>query len=416
MPHPAVRIIAATALLPWLTLAAAAPSNRPAHEIHLSTDIVFPDKDLVGKDDEYDPNLRVNFGYSYHFSDYLGLTLEGRIGALDGSGALGDVDTLGALLGLDWTLTPRAKWQWVVSGGIDRTQYDPDNGSEFYRTGASLGIGQRYVFENGVTFNWRVGAETTLTDSGPTDERFTNGFLRLGFGFPLGYSPADSDGDGVPDRRDACPGTPNGATVDERGCPSDADNDGVFDGIDRCPGTPRGARVDAQGCPLDSDGDGVFDGLDQCPGTPAGEKVDERGCPVPVPKAAPPTSATFRGEPLFTEERKVLVLRDVNFEVGKASLTAASREILDEVASSLKSIPEVRVEVAGHTDSTGSRALNQRLSQARAETVRQYLIDRGVEPHRLTARGYGPDQPVADNNTPDGRAMNRRVELVRIDQ
>jgi len=417
MTHPATRTLAAALLLPWLAVASAAPpADRPTHEIQLSVDLVFPDKDLVGKDDEYEPNPRAYLGYAYHFSEYLGLIIEGRYGWLNGSGPMGDIDVMGAQLGLDWTLTPRAKWQWVVSGGVDRTNYDPDVGSDFYRTGASLGIGQRYVFENGSTFNWRIGAETTLTDDGPTDDRFTNGFLRLGVGFPIGFSVADSDNDGVPDRRDDCPGTPTGATVDARGCPSDADGDGVFDGIDRCPDTPRGARVDAQGCPLDSDRDGVFDGLDQCPDTAAGERVDQRGCPIAVPKAAPPPTATFRGEPLFTEERKVLVLKDVNFELGKASLTESSKQTLDEVASSLKSVPEVRVEVAGHTDSSGSRALNQRLSQARAETVRAYLIDQGVDANRLVARGYGPDRPVADNATASGRAMNRRVELVRLDQ
>jgi outer membrane protein OmpA-like peptidoglycan-associated protein len=84
----------------------------------------------------------------------------------------------------------------------------------------------------------------------------------------------------VPDKRDACPGTPVGATVDARGCPSDADHDGVYDGLDRCPGTPAGARVDATGCPTDSDHDGVYDGIDQCPDTPAGARVDTKGCPV----------------------------------------------------------------------------------------------------------------------------------------
>jgi outer membrane protein OmpA-like peptidoglycan-associated protein len=98
--------------------------------------------------------------------------------------------------------------------------------------------------------------------------------------FAGGGPPADSDGDGVPDRREACPNTPAGATVDARGCPSDSDGDGVLDGLDRCASTPRGAHVDASGCPLDSDHDGVLDGIDQCPDTPAGATVDARGCPA----------------------------------------------------------------------------------------------------------------------------------------
>src|SRR2546422_4501132 len=96
----------------------------------------------------------------------------------------------------------------------------------------------------------------------------------------LGTPSKDSDHDGVPDNRDACPDTPAGATVDSKGCPIDSDHDGVYDGIDKCPGTPPGAHVDATGCPVDSDADGVPDGIDQCPATPAGGHVDAKGCPV----------------------------------------------------------------------------------------------------------------------------------------
>src|SRR5437773_2651032 len=98
--------------------------------------------------------------------------------------------------------------------------------------------------------------------------------------FHLGVPSKDSDHDGVPDTKDACPDTPAGATVDSKGCPIDSDRDGVPDGTDKCHGTPAGAHVDATGCPVDSDADGVPDGIDQCPGTPAGAHVDAKGCPV----------------------------------------------------------------------------------------------------------------------------------------
>ena len=90
-------------------------------------------------------------------------------------------------------------------------------------------------------------------------------------------------------------------------------------------------------------------------------------------------------------------------------------QILDEVARQLNASPEIKVEVAGHTDSNGKYTTNVRLSVARAEAVRAYLIMRGVNADRLVARGYGPDQPVSGNGTVSGRAMNRRVELKRID-
>lgn len=219
--------------------------------------------------------------------------------------------------------------------------------------------------------------------------------------------PLDSDGDGVPDGADKCPATPKGAQVDAKGCPTDADGDGVPDGIDQCPDTPKGASVDAKGCPLDSDGDGVPDGIDQCPGTPAGTKVDEKGCPLPPPPPAP--------KPIFEEGKKSLILQGVNFQSGKAVLTPESLAALDKVAASLKEWPDVRIEVGGHTDNVGSDALNQKLSQARAQTVRDYLISKGVDGSRLTAKGYGPSKPIADNSTPEGRAQNRRVELTKID-
>jgi len=215
--------------------------------------------------------------------------------------------------------------------------------------------------------------------------------------------PKDSDGDGVLDGIDACPGTPHGATVDDRGCPSDSDRDGVPDGIDQCPDTPRGATVDAKGCPSDSDGDGVYDGLDYCPDTPRGKPVDARGC-TEVGKPA----ALFEG-------KKKLVLEGVNFETNSAKLTSDSPEILDGVAQSLKDWPDVKVEIGGYTDSTGTESYNQSLSKARADSVRAYLIKRGVASSRLVTKGYGESDPIADNDTAEGRAKNRRVVLTRID-
>ncbi len=253
-------------------------------------------------------------------------------------------------------------------------------------------------------------------------------------GTPAGWAvdargcPKDSDGDGVADGEDACPDTPRGASVDAKGCPPDADGDGVFDGLDKCPDTPRGAAVDARGCPQDSDGDGVADGLDKCPGTPRGATVDARGCPrdadgdgvfdgldkCPDTEAGAPVDE--RGCPkLFEKGRGTLVLEGVNFESNSATLTAASRAILDRVAEALLAWPEVRAEVGGHTDSSGSEAYNQRLSERRAQAVREYLISRGIPADRLTARGYGESRPIADNGTESGRAKNRRVELRRMD-
>lgn len=210
----------------------------------------------------------------------------------------------------------------------------------------------------------------------------------------------DSDGDGVVDTADQCPGTPGGVKVDAKGCPLDSDRDGVADHMDNCPDTPAGVAVDAKGCPLDSDGDGVLDSSDRCPDTPAGTLVDAKGCPKP--KATKSAKVTAAG---------TWVYEDIRFSSGKAELTASSTPVLQEIAAALKADPRLKTEIQGHTDSRGSLALNERLSQQRAEAVRDYLIDQGIAPERLTARGYGPHQPIASNDTAEGRAQNRRVEL-----
>jgi outer membrane protein OmpA-like peptidoglycan-associated protein len=221
----------------------------------------------------------------------------------------------------------------------------------------------------------------------------------------------DADRDAVPDSRDLCAATAPGSTVDAQGCQvyRDTDDDGVTDVRDRCPATPHSTVIDGYGCPSrptevvrdsDSDGDGVDDSRDKCPATPAGVSADASGCPIVIPKMEGPRTVTLRG---------------VTFMSGRDELTPSSLMVLDEVAKQLVAVPELKIEIAGHTDSKGTRIRNIRLSLARAEAVRAYLVMQGVPAERLTARGYGPDKPVASNAGPNGRAMNRRVELKRLD-
>jgi OOP family OmpA-OmpF porin len=228
----------------------------------------------------------------------------------------------------------------------------------------------------------------------------------------------DSDGDGVPDDMDKCPGTPAGTPVNADGCELDSDGDGVVDSVDKCPNTPAGTPVDAMGCELDSDGDGVVDSKDQCPNTPAGVKVNESGCELDsdgdgVVDSKDKCPDTPKGDRVdssgcsFTTEIR---LPGVVFDTDKADLRPESFPILDGAVETLKRYPELAIEVAGHTDSVGSDAYNKSLSQRRAETVRQYLAAKGAS-NALTARGYGERQPIAKNTTEEGRLENRRVTL-----
>ncbi len=163
---------------------------------------------------------------------------------------------------------------------------------------------------------------------------------------------------------------------------------------------------------LDSDGDGVTDDIDQCPGTPPNTPVDAKGCPLPPPP--PPCKTPEPGERLSLAgctTGETIVLRGVNFEFDKARLTPDARVILDTVADELVAFSNIKVELSGHTDSRGSDSYNQKLSDARAQSVVEYLESKGIGASRMTAVGYGESQPVADNDSDTGRELNRRVEL-----
>lgn len=172
----------------------------------------------------------------------------------------------------------------------------------------------------------------------------------------------------------------------------DSDGDGVLDANDQCPGTPAGAAVDTKGCPLDSDNDGVYDYQDACPGTAPGVQVDEKGCEVKVAE-------------------EVVVDMRLNFDTNKYEIKPEMVAEIAKVAEFLRQYPDVNAEIQGHTDSVGSSAYNQGLSERRANSVKDYLVSNfGIDASRLTAKGYGEEQPIADNSTEEGRALNRRAE------
>ncbi len=262
------------------------------------------------------------------------------------------------------------------------------------------------------------------------------GIIEFAFG-----AAKDSDGDGVSDRKDKCPGTPPGVAVDEDGCPLDRDGDGVpdykddcpdepgdpkfngcpdrdGDGIadkdddcpdvpglakfkgcpdtdedgvpdpqDKCPNTPKGCPVDANGCPLDSDGDGVIDCEDKCP-TEAGP-ASNNGCP----------------------DWQDLSLENILFDFDKSDLKSAGKDELDGLANTLNSAKEYDIEVGGHTDNIGTEAYNMKLSERRAQSVVKYLLMKGVNNAYIVEHYYGESKPAVPNTSIQNRQKNRRVEF-----
>jgi outer membrane protein OmpA-like peptidoglycan-associated protein len=219
----------------------------------------------------------------------------------------------------------------------------------------------------------------------------------------------DSDGDGISDALDQCVSEPEDldGNLDTDGCPDlDDDRDGIPDTLDRCPAQPedKDGVADEDGCPdadSDRDRDGIADDVDRCPDLVGVSST--QGCP----------RLQYRGAEITPHS--VRLQDPISFQGETAAIDAASYALLDTLAELLSDHPRITLEVQGHTDSRGEPAQNLRLSQARAEAVRDELVRRGVEVQRLTPKGYGETRPIESNRTSQGRAINRRMELVRTD-
>jgi OOP family OmpA-OmpF porin len=338
-------------------------------------------------------------------------------------------------------------WTPFVSAGLGIT--DPKPGSN--DTTGLVGVGVKHPFNENLGLRAELNAHQGF-DTGATDWSAFVGVTWSWGGTGSGArttaaaattaaatqsaAPADADRDGVPDSMDSCPGTPTGARVGSNGCvpDGDADRDGIADSKDSCPGTPAGTQVDGTGCtvaaaaPADSDGDGVADASDNCPGTPAGSKVSTDGCEVVtsavkdsdgdgVPDDADQCSATPSGAKVDAQgctmklTEKVGITLSLGFDTDKADIKPDMSGEIEKVAAFMRQYPGTRVVIEGHTDNTGNSDYNQALSQRRADAVAQSLVrDHGIGADRVSAVGYGDSRPVASNDTPAGRAQNRRVE------
>lgn len=290
--------------------------------------------------------------------------------------------------------------------GAGRATNFQKNGNES-DDGNMLHAGLGFMKQMGDHLGYRADLRyRVINNTDLTAGDFSEPVLRVGLTYALGDRPKpkkarytaagfDSDGDGVMEDVDRCPGTPASTRVDANGCP-DSDADGVGDSVDECPDTPAGARVDARGCSLDSDGDDVYDYADKCPNTGSGEGVDADGCP--------------------TNGAVIRKFEDVNFAFDKAALSDYARITLDGTAKVIREMvaeyPNLRIEVDGHTDWVGSDAYNLDLGMRRATTVKDYLTGKGgIERTRVHTRSYGESNPVATNETAKGRLLNRRAEI-----
>ncbi len=305
-----------------------------------------------------------------------------------------------AFLNRDAALAP------YVLAGVGYLGVSSDSGPQFVREAGdgggtmSLGLGIKWRLRQG-SFSLRLEQRVRMVFD---TENLTDNMTLLGIQYDIGRKPVvkavadesfryvpekDSDFDRVSDSRDQCPDTPAGVPVNRQGCALDSDMDGVTTDKDRCPGTRRGAEVDEFGCAYDDDKDGIPDHRDSCLGTRPGVKTDIKGCEI----------------------RDIISLPGVNFETGLDVVIAGTEYLIKEAADTLIKHPDLQIEVAGHSDNVGDPTANEGLSERRAKTVREFLIRYGVDADRLTYKGYGESMPMADNDTEDGRALNRRVEL-----
>ncbi len=326
-------------------------------------------------------------GLGYNFTPVFGVEAQyGRTeptldlpSAADGRDSRVTLDGHMNLMNPEGTFVPYL----LAGGGQENIKFDGSTG--FKSTIANVGTGLL------VNFNQYVALRAEIRDVYNFDIESTDALVNVGLRFRGATSaPAKAAPEPQPEPQPieeaaAAPVVP--VVVD-------SDGDGVPDASDKCADTPAGVQVDATGCPLDTDKDGVPDYRDQCPTTAAGVVVDDKGC-----------------DKILTEAINKQL--NITFDSGKAVVKDEYKADIADVADLLKKYPGTSAEIQGHTDSSGNKALNTKLSQQRADAVKAVLVNEyGIDASRISAKGYGSSQPVADNKTAAGKAQNRRVMAI----
>ena len=301
-----------------------------------------------------------------------------------------------------------------------------------------VGAGANFWFTDNIGLNLQTAYHPTMKSDS------TENYFQHALGITIKFGKQDRDNDGVADKDDKCPdvagkpelnGCPDadgdGITDAEDSCPDvfglkefngcpDTDGDGIADKDDECPEVA--GKPELKGCP-DADNDGIADKDDKCP-QQAGPK-ENNGCPWPdrdgdgvldkddeCPEEAGP--ASNKGCPEVTQEVQTQLnsfAKTILFDVGKSTIRPESATVLNNIVNVLNKYKNSKFSVEGYTDTSGNKDKNQRLSEDRAYSVKAYLVDKGINPARLSAKGFGPEKPIASNKTKKGRELNRRVEI-----
>jgi outer membrane protein OmpA-like peptidoglycan-associated protein len=315
-----------------------------------------------------------------------------------------------------------------VTGGVGKLGLIGETMGSDADVAWNFGVGAKVPLTHGLSL--RIDGRDNLTARTGGDGQAHSFELLLGLTAVIGRArneppapPADSDRDGVLDRDDKCPAE---LGVAPSGCPADSDGDSVLDRDDYCPkeagpapkgcpiidtdpdkdgvplpcdACPTEVGVKPDGCPIrDTDKDGILDDKDKCVKEPETKNgfEDSDGCPDTIPEKL----KKFTG-----------VVEGIYFDVGKATIRNQSTPKLEGAANVLKEFPSISMEISGHTSSEGDPAFNQKLSQDRADAVKQWLVEKGIPSQRIKTRGAGPDEPIANNKTPAGKIKNRRIEF-----
>lgn len=308
-----------------------------------------------------------------------------------------------------------------LNAGIGASMY----GGSYFAAFIPVGGGLQFNLGEGVYFNTQMNYRSQVSVLATNHFNYTLGFnvavkertvtpvIVVAPPPPPPPAPVDTDGDGIIDTNDKCPTVPGIAKY--QGCPvPDTDGDGINDENDKCPTVKGLAKY--EGCPIpDTDKDGINDEEDKCPSVAGLARY--QGCPIPDKDGdgindeedkCPNVKGTaeFFGCPYLNFKGQ-----DIKFANGSTVLTKASKGELNKGVKVLNDNPSLKLYVEGHTSSTGSAKLNDKLSLNRAFSVKTYLVSKGIAADRLTATGFGSSKPIADNKTKEGQNANRRVEF-----